>query len=70
MVEIMERKTIFSVMALLALLVLNESLAELKRAELVFENVFSLSENKIMKIYDIRAEIKSALYKALSLDSD
>lgn len=66
----MERKTIFSVMALLALLVLNESLAELKRAELVFENVFSLSENKIMKIYDIRAEIKSALYKALSLDSD
>lgn len=66
----MERKTIFSVMALLALLVLNESLAELKRAELVLENVFSLSENKIMKIYDIRAEIKSALYKALSLDSD
>jgi len=66
----MERKTIFSVMALLALLVLNESLAELKRAELVLENVFSLSENKIMKIYDIRAEIKSALYKALSLDTD
>jgi hypothetical protein len=70
MVEIMERKTIFSVMALLALLVLNESLAELKRAELVLENVFSLSENKIMKIYDIRADIKSALYKALSLDTD
>jgi hypothetical protein len=70
MVEIMERKTIFSVMALLALLVLNESLAELKRAELVLDNVFSLSENKIMKIYDIRAEIKSVLYKALSLDTD
>lgn len=66
----MERKTIFSVMALLALLVLNESLAELKRAELVLDNVFSLSENKIMKIYDIRAEIKSVLYKALSLDTD
>jgi len=66
----MERKTIFSVMALLALLVLNESLAELKRAELVLENVFSLSENKIMKIYDIRAEIKSALYKAFNLDTD
>ena len=57
-------------MALLALLVLNESLAELKRAELVLENVFSLSENKIMKIYDIRAEIKSALYKAFNLDTD
>lgn len=49
---------------------LNESLAELKRAELILENVFSLSENKIMKIYDVRADIKSALYKALSLDTD
>ena len=48
---------------------LGECLVELVRGELVVESVFSLSDKKVLKMYDVVPEIKRALINALSLET-